>query len=96
MKTMKIWRLFYQNWLILAVPLDEGWALRCLVPEQDKICSDGAVYPTPEAAIASAKERINRETATYVLASALLDLYEAGRIQEPDCHSLLSSLGYTC
>lgn len=91
---MKTLRIFYRNWLILAMPLEKGWGLRCMVPEQDTICSDGVAYPTAEEAIASAKERINREIATYVLANTLLELYEAGRMQESECKGLLLSLGY--
>lgn len=91
---MKTWSLPYRNWLIWIVPLPEGWAFRCLSPDRQQTYTDWDVYKTLAAAIAGAKEYVNRATATYQLAEVMLDLFEAGKIQDSECYRLLLSLGY--
>lgn len=91
---MKTWNVCYHNWLILAMPLEGGWAIKCLPPARHKTSTNWQAYRTIEEGMASAKEYIDRAIALYVLADTLLELCETGRIQENECQGLLLSLGY--
>jgi hypothetical protein len=91
---MKTWSVSYQDWLILGMQLDGGWAIKCLPPRRHSIATDWQAHKTLETAVVSAKQYIDRAIALYVLADALLELCEAGKIQDTECHRLLVSLGY--
>lgn len=84
----------YRNWLISVFSVKGGWRICCLSASRQGTFTDGEIYSNPETAIAGAKAFVNRAIARYVLADALLELYEAGNISDRDCHALLGSLGY--
>ena len=91
---MKALSASYGDWFILAVPVGQQWAISCLPPRSNTICTDWKAYTTPEAALAGAQDYIDRAAAVYALADAVLELHEAGKVDENSCTGLLHSLGY--
>lgn len=91
---MKALSASYGDWFILAVPVGQKWAISCLPPRSNTICTDWKAYKTPEAALAGAQDYIDRAAAIYALADAVLELHESGKIDDNSCQGLLRSLGY--
>ncbi len=91
---MTTWSVCYQEWLLSIVPMGEGWRIWCLPPEKHQVGTDGEVYHSPEAAMAGAKEYMQRAVAMMMLADVVLDLCEAEKMPPDECYCLLESLGY--
>jgi hypothetical protein len=91
---MKTWSITYKDWLIVAMALEGGWAIKCVPPAYYQINTNWQAYISLETAILAAKESIDRSIALYVLADTLRDLCDAGKLQETEYQDLLLSLGY--
>lgn len=91
---MKTWSITYRNWIIIAMALEGGWAIKCIPPTRYQISTNWQAYISLDTAILAAKESINRAIALYVLADTLRDLCDAGKLQEAEYQDLLLSLRY--
>ncbi|MCT7948997.1 hypothetical protein NG798_04285 [Ancylothrix sp. C2] len=89
---MKTWSIYYQEWAILAMALEGGWAIKCVPPARYTICTNWQAYLSLETALAGAKEYIDRAIALRVIGASLLELCDAGKLDRNECQGLLLSL----
>ncbi len=82
---------FYHSWLIEVEPLEQGFSTTCYSPCRKRMLIQG-LYASENDAFLAGKQQINHQVACAALSEALLDLYEAERINFLDWRALSHSL----
>ncbi|HYW18254.1 MAG TPA: hypothetical protein VE956_02900 [Nodularia sp. (in: cyanobacteria)] len=83
----------YHGWLIELIPLPEGYAFKCWMPDEHIGISNNHIYPELYQAIRAARKRAKLESASLALICFLNDAYKNCRFSDEE-HIALVNLIY--
>lgn len=85
----------YRDWLIVPIEQEDHWLWAISAPGRE-VFLDYTPYTSPEAALAAARESIDRHTAGRLLIQCLETMYQERKLQQQEFDQLVNSLVNQC
>ncbi|WP_242046548.1 hypothetical protein [Cylindrospermum sp. FACHB-282] len=82
----------YHGWVIELIPLSEGYAFKCWMPDEQIGISNNHIYPGLYQAVRAARKRVKLESASLALICFLNESYENCHLSHKECSALTSSI----
>ncbi|MDB9305101.1 MULTISPECIES: hypothetical protein [Cyanophyceae] len=86
------WQDSYHGWLIEVIPLPEGYAFKCWMPDEQIGISNNHIYPGLYQAMRAGRKRAKLESVSLALLCFLNDSYKNCHLSNEEYISLVNSI----